>query len=284
MAFNFAAAEKQALKDTECRKLGLILLGQSGGGKSFAAGTFGVKTLYLYGSGESHGPTAARHSGGGNVVPVLWDYDDEGVKLAPDAAYKRLLDCLRDIESITAAGFKAVMVDGATELEALIRQTKRWEQLCLTDKGKHNNFAEGTAAGTMFRAVLDALRELQRAADVHYAMTCILDVRQLGADGAILESAPRLTGYQLADSIVPQFPDIVVVGRMLKNEVPGHYFQFLAGVTKSSKDAAGEIKKTVNFHPRIAGKALTDLPAAVPADLGKLAAFKAGTKKAKEPT
>ena len=279
MAFNFAAAEQSALKDMDCKKLGLMLLGQSGGGKSFAAGTFGVKTLYLYGSGESHGPAAARHAGGPNVIPVIWDHDDDGTRVNADKAYKRLLDCLRDVEGIRQAGFQAVMVDGATELEALIRQTKQWEQLCLTDKGKHNNFAEGPAAATMFRAVLDALRDLQRALDIHYAMTCILDVRQLGSDGVILESAPRLTGYQLADSIIPQFPDIVVVGRMLKNDVPGHYFQFLAGVTKTSKDAAGEVKKTVNFHPRITGKALADLPLAVPADLGKLAAFKAGAKK-----
>ncbi len=278
MAFDFAKAEKQSLKDTSNTKLGLMILGQSGGGKSYAAGTFGVRTLFLYGSGESHGPSAAKKEGGANVVPVAWDFDDEGARLNPDKAYARLMEALSDVEGIKAAGFGAIMVDGATELEQMLRKTKKWEQLCLTDKGKHNNFAEGPATAALFRPVLDGLRDLQRNLGVHYAMTCILDIKRLGEDGAVLESMPRLSGYAVAENLIQQFPDVVVIGRMTKADKVDHYIQFLAGVTKTSKELSGEVKKSINFNPRITGKSVSELPSSVKADLGKLAAFKAGTK------
>ena len=135
MAFNFKAAEAQVAKSIDNKCLALMLLGQSGAGKSYTIGTFGVRTLLLFGTGESHGPQSAKTAGADNVVPVCWDKDDEGNALSPDQAYKRLLEALGDSEGIKAAGFKAIALDGATELEQMIRKTLKWKQLCETDKG-----------------------------------------------------------------------------------------------------------------------------------------------------
>jgi hypothetical protein len=279
MGFNFKAAEARAQKDLSNKGLALMLLGQSGGGKSFAFGTFGVKTLFLYGTGEDHGPTSARKTAAGDLIPVCWDFDDAGERLSPDKAYKRLLDALSDVDGIKAEGFGAVVVDGATELETLIRKTSKWEQACLTDKGKHNNFAESDATKAMFRPVLEGLKDLQRKLGIHYAMSCILDIKQLAEDGEIQEASPKLSGYGVAENLIQQFPDIVAIGRMRnKKEQIAHRLQFLASVTKTSKDATGHVKKTMNFNPRLAGFKVDELPGTLEADLAALAKLKAGSK------
>lgn len=278
MAFNFKAANAQVVKSLDSKALALMLLGQSGAGKSYTIGTFGVKTLFLFGSGESHGPVSARTKGQDNVFPIAWDRDDSGAALNPDQSYKRLLDILSDAEGIKAMEFGAIAIDGATELEQLIRATKKWEQACLTDKGKHNNFAESDATKSLFRPILDSLKNLQSTLGLHYVMTCILDIKQLGDNGSIQEASPKLSGYGVAENLIQQFPDIVTVGRMSKDDKIGHYFQFLANVTRVSKDASGVVKKTMNFNPRITGFNFEELPEAPKADLAALAKFKARTK------
>ncbi len=109
-------------------------------------------------------------------------------------------------------------------------------------------------------------------------MTCILDIRSLGDSGEIQESSPKLSGYGVAENLIQQFPDIVAIGRMSKGDKVTHRLQFLAGVTRVSKDANGVVKKTMNFNPRITGKSVDELPATLPADLAGLVKFKAGTK------
>ena len=273
MGFNFSAAQKEALSDLKNNKLGVMILGQSGAGKSSLAGTFGVKTLYLYTTGESHGAKSAAGLGGEKVFPVCLDYS-EGVALTPDQTYQRIVDVLTDVDGIKKQGFGAIVVDGATELETLIRGTSKWKTLCLTDKGKHNNFAEGTATLTMFRPVIDGLKNLQRDIGIHFAMTCILDVSALSDSGEILESRPRLSTYGVAEGLIAQFDDRIAVGRMCKGDKVAHRIQFLAGVSRDSKDIAGNIKKTINFSPRLAGKTLEQLPDTLAANLAELAKVK----------
>jgi len=274
MAFNFAAATKESVQDLTNNKLGVLILGQSGGGKSSIAGTFGCKTLYLYTTGESHGAKSAAALGNKNIVPICLDYTD-GASLSANETYQRLADILTDVAGIKAQGFGAVVVDGATELEAIIRETNKWKALCTTKDGKHNSFAEGTQVLVMMRPVINGLKDLQRALNIHFAMTCILDVSTLSETGEIMESRPRLSTYGVAEGLIAQFDDRIAVGRMSKGDNVAHRIQFLAGVSRQSKDLVGNIKKTINFSPRIAGKILEDLPDTMPADLAELAAIKA---------
>ena len=270
MTFNFDKAISDSKKDLVNNKLALILLGASGNGKSYAQGTFGCPTLYLYTSGESHGPKAANTPGGNNILPICIDRDGD-TQLKPDDAYKRLLDILGAADKIKALGVGAVTVDGATEIEGLIRETTAFKARAKT------TFDEGPATLALFRPVINALKQLQRDIGVHYCMTCILNVKDFGDDGSVLESTPSLHGYQVATGLVQQFDDVMVVGRLQRGEKVGYRLQLLAGVTKTTKDfKTHEVRKTFNFSPRLTGVDITALGATLDADLGKLAALKAG--------
>jgi hypothetical protein len=103
-------------------------------------------------------------------------------------------------------------------------------------------------------------------------MTCILDVRALGEDGEVVEASPRLSTYSVAESLIQQFGDVVVVGRMEKDEKIAYRFQFGATVSKTSKDVRGVVKKLINFNPRISG--VETLPANMKASLADVIKLK----------
>jgi hypothetical protein len=276
--FNIAKASANARKDLDNKKVGAIILGPSGAGKSSLLGTFGCKTLFLYTGGEVHGPTAAATYGKGDVIGVRFDQDDEGTQLSADDSYARLLSILDAEGSLKEAGIGAIVIDSMTEVEFIIRSTSKFAKDCMTDKGKHNNFAEPQVTLNLFRPVLVKLRDLQLNIGIHYAVTCLLTVSAIGDNGEIEESAPKLSGYMVADGIIPQFPDVLVVGRMVgKSGIPARRIQFNAGVSKVSKDAVGTVKKMINFDPRITG--VEKLPGNMEASLAKVVEMKQGEAK-----
>ena len=241
--------------------LQLITLAPSGGGKSFLAGTSGVKTLYIHGVGENHGYESARISGGDLIVPFRWDIDDDGNEIkSPDAQYKRLTDVLSSTNQLVEAGFKFIVVDSATEVESLIKGTTRFTTLC-THNGKYNNFKETEACLSMFRPVLNSLKALSTS-EIGYNLTLILDVKQMDELGMITESSPKLYGYGVAEGVIQQFPDIVVVSPIMNPETEeiAHRIYFNAGVSRVQKDEKQRVKKTINFSPRITGVPLQELP------------------------
>lgn len=272
--FSFAKAAANARKDLDNRRVGAIILAPSGGGKSTLGGTFGCKTLFIFGGAESHGPVAASVHGG-DIVAVRFDQDDEGNNLDPDDAYARLLSILDAEDAIKKEGFGAIVLDSLTEVENTVRATSKFKTECLSAQGKHNSFAEPAATLGLFRPILVKLRDLQLNLGVHYAATCPLQVSAIGDNGEIMESAPKLSGYSVAEGLILQFPDVLVVGRMIgKTGNAAHRLQFNAGVTKTSKDQLGTIKKTVNFTPRVTG--VKTLPPNIEASLAKVAEMKAG--------
>lgn len=272
MSFNLLAAINEGSDVLKNQAIGAIVLGPSGAGKSTLLGSFGVKTLYLHTTGEAHGAKAASTIGK-DIIPVCIDYS-ENKQLTPDEAYTRLCQILDASEQIAATQIGAIVVDGATELEALVRSTKRWEALCKTKDGKHNSFAETGATCSMMRDVVQKLIKLQRDLNIHYAMTCILDVKALGDDGEIVESAPRLQGYAVAETLLQSFPDVVVVGRMVRDGISKHKLQFGVDMQKTSKDGKGQIKKTINYTPRLTGITADKLPAYMDADFKAVIKFK----------
>lgn len=272
MSFNFRKAADNAKKDLNNPYVGAIVLSPGGGGKSSLMGTFEGKTLYLYTGDESHGPAAAA-ANGGEVIAVRVDEDDDGGKLTPDQSYSRLLELLTAEEGIRDEGFKAIVIDSLTAFETLIRATSKFRAACMTDKGTHNKFAEPQAVLDLFRPILVKLRDLQLNLGVHYACSCPLDVVAMGDNGEIMESKPKLSTFSVAEGLVLQFPDVLVVGRMVKDEKSSWRIQFNAGVSKASKDQSGATKKCINFNPRIMG--IQNLPANMPANMQKVAELKA---------
>ena len=84
----------------------------------------------------------------------------------------------------------------------------------------------------------------------------------------------------VVEGILQQFGDVLLVGKMVKDDKISHRIQFNGTVSKVSKEANGTIKKLLNFSPRVSGITLDKLPSSIPADLKKLAEFKAkGGKK-----
>jgi hypothetical protein len=274
--FNYASAIEQGEKEAESTSLQLILLGQSGAGKSHAIGTLDVPTLYVYFSGENHGVKAAKKDGGKKIMPIAVDVGLDGKILPPDQTYERLLALLDDVDGFRKMGFKAIALDGATEIEALIRATSKWRTLCLSNKGSHNAFEEPRATVTLFRPILNGLQRLQRETDCHYVMTCVLDVKEYGDSNEVVECSPRLLGYQVAESVVQQFGDIVVVGLMKRDGVVKPKFQMMTDVVKTSKNDKGVVKKTINFSCRITGLGVEKLQPYMPASLKELAELKRG--------
>jgi hypothetical protein len=279
MGFDFNKAEKLAVtKAARPTLLSAIVLGPSSSGKSYLAGTLGEKTLYLYLKREDHGVASAKIEGDKNIIDVCVDIDDDGNLLGQDAAYKRILTILADVEGIKAAGFKLIVIDGLSELEQLVMGTAVWKTECLTDKGAHNGFAEGKASVKTIQAILDALRNAQRQLNLHYYVTCILDCKKLDSeDGEILESSPQLLGYVVPSTLIPPFPDQIVVGRMKSPDGKiTHRLQFQAGVGKASTDQkTKELKKFMNFTPRLRDVPSDLLPRHMPADLKKVLELKA---------
>ena len=272
MAFDFAAAEKRVVaeKVRTVKPLAAIVLGPSSSGKSFLMGTLGVKTLYLHTSGEEHGPDSAKLSADSDIFDIEFDRDPAtGKPLGNDAAYKQLLEILSNRAWVVKMGFKAVAVDGATELESLIRGTGAFTTECLSKEGNHNGFAEPAATLKLLRPMMTLLRGLGRNLSMHYMVSCLLDIKKLAKNGEILESEPNLLGYKVASTYLPQFPDQIVVGRMVDpdgNEM--HRLQFSAGVSKSSVDNKTKaVKKFSNFSPRLRGVDSNNLPTHMKADL-----------------
>jgi len=275
MAFDFKALEKTS---TRAPVIEAICFGAGGGGKSVLAGTLGGKILYLYGGGETHGPDQAKMFCDGTIVPLRIDTYENPEK-NPDIALKTVQAVLEDREGIKKAGFTGVVLDSATEVEALIRGSKAYLKKCITKDGGHNAFAEPRAVTELFRPILSALRDLADEG-VHYVVTCALDVKTLDDEsGGLLECIPKLSTYSVAETIVLQFPDVLAIGPMIhpKTGEKQHRLQFNADVTKVSKDASGNIKKFVNFNPRICGVVKTQ--AHMKADLKEVLKLKKEAKK-----
>jgi hypothetical protein len=264
---DYKAEIAKAKAKMERKLVNAIVLSPSGGGKSALAGTFGVPTLYLFASSEEHGPESASAFANCEITPICIDADR-----TPDQAIEFLIEILSNKDFLK--DFEAIVVDGATALEILIRETNRFKIACMTDKGKHSSYAEGPAALSVFNEILGLLR----ASDKHTLMTCILDVREVDAEtGEILDSSPRLGTYSLAEGIVLQHPDVFIIGPLTKDDKTAHRIQFAARMNKTSKEASGKVKKLLNFTPRITG--VKDLPNSLPPKLSEVIKLKRGEKK-----
>jgi hypothetical protein len=276
MSFDLATALKEGQAVLKQKQLGAILLGSSGSGKSRACGTMGVKTLYLYTSGEQHGALSAS-SGGSEILPICVDQEG-GKALDPDAAYSRLLAIINDGEAISKAGIKAVVIDGLTEIESMILETKAWKQRVQVEYKGVASYA-GPVTLSLMRPILTGLQKLQKDHGIHFVVTCILNVKELGEHGEIMSAEPKLKGFDVATDMVRQFADVLIIGQMSNGEVSKPRIQIGAHVSKASKDFKTlEVRKLQNFHVRVTGCDLSGAPDTLAPNLAKIAEYKASGK------
>jgi hypothetical protein len=261
--------------DVKTDKLFLLVLGASGAGKSFCFGTAPGKIAYIYLNAERHGVSSARKSGN-NIIPILIDIDKTGAERKPDEAVKYGLAALNP-EALKKAEITTVVVDGLTELEKLVRRTKKWQERCETASGKHNSFAEPAATVEILDQFMTALRIAQDTAGVHVVVSGILDVQEADANGSVTLAKPRATGYTVAESMIQQFPDILVIGEVTKRDgTSGRVFQTGGELKKVSVDEDKKVKRFINFSCRLSGVA--ELPTFIKADLKSVIELKTSGK------
>lgn len=275
--FDYKKAEQSARKLMECKKLQLIILGHQGAGKSFVVGTLGVKTLYLYGTRESHGPVSASTLGGDNVFPLCMDYgtwadEKEERHFTSDESMAMIEQVLKDYAWMREEKFGAIVIDGLPVLEGIAKDSTLWKEKCKTASGKHNTYRETESTQEVLGSMLGWLKAAQVELDVHVIATGIIDVKEKDGFGGVVEAVPRLAGYGLAETMNQHFADITCIGKMSMGGEVKYKFQFLVDLTKASKDLQGNLKKSMNFSPRISG--CKDLPDIMNADLDELAAYK----------
>jgi hypothetical protein len=278
MSFNWEKALAMASASMEQRALEAIILGPSGAGKSYLMGSTGVPTLYLYSTGESHGPRAAAARAkecGSTVLPICMDLDEDGNRLNGDAVLARISTVLATVGLFEGLGIRAVAIDGAAELENYIRDSAAWIKLCKTKDGSHNSFAEPAATCALFRPIFNQLKDLQRTRGVHVMVSAMLDVKAYGELNEVVEAVPRAKGFSVCEMLIQQFGDVLVIGPLKKDGETRWRLQFMSDLSKSSVDPKLKVvKRTVNFNPRLNG---VTPPAYVDADLRAVIELKKGS-------
>jgi hypothetical protein len=268
--FNFdkaISATQATLNDTS--KLELLLMGPSGAGKSYTIGTLDVKTLYLYAMRETHGPKTAKVSGGDKIVPICIDYGTWGDETSAraftaDESLQFVRSILTSFDWIKKSGFEAIALDGIAALEVIVKETSEWKKKCLTTQGKHNGFKEAEASQEILGGIINLLKGCQRELSIHIIATAPLEIKDQDGFGGITEAMPRLQGYGVCESIVANFGDVLVVGKMSRNNEVRWRFQSLMDIKKVSKEENGTVRKVLNFSPRLSG---VKLPSTMDADL-----------------
>jgi len=264
-----SAATEKANKSGD--NLFCCILGPSGAGKSHTIGTLGVKTLYLYFAGEAHGVKSASKSGE-HITPFCVDYVD-GKALSADETLNLIREVINDAKGLQKAGFEALALDGLSELDLCLSQTKELKVQCLTPAGKIDGFRIASVTKQMGNGLVKDLLNLQRETGIHILTTCILEVKEYGEDGGFDECTPRLSTFGFAEAVLQMFPDRVIVCPIQRTNKETseletvHVFDNRVTVSRSAKNDKGGIKKTSNFSPRVESGAMATV---MRADLKKL--------------
>lgn len=250
----------------------LVVLGPSGAGKSHFIGTHPGRTLYLYGSGESHGPNSASKNNK-DLLPIAWDRikkGDEISDLTPDQILPRIKERL-DPQVIKANGVKCVALDSWTNLALDIKKSTLFKQRCTDAKGNHNAFKETEVLGAMLLDVVKCLQTLVDYHDVDVITTLDLQIQNVGDDGTILESKPSLPTFGVAKALVQTFGDILVLGRIGEKRTP--VFQSFAKAATSSIDRESKVMvKYVEYSPRLTN--VNELPETIEASVSAIMKLK----------
>jgi hypothetical protein len=285
VGFDFAKM-KQESKVSPNTALKALILGASGSGKSYTAGTLKVPTLFLYLTSESHGPISASATNP-DIFAVCLDrkevFDSSPGKpgdiLSPDESLKKLRAILAN--DITK-DFKALVIDSITDLEILILKSDEFKSLCTTDKGKINDFKKPEAV-LMMLSDLFGLIDKHWQNGMHVVATCASHVTNVDSSGTAENIVPVLTSYGVVEKVVRIFPDILLLTTIERANEEGveekkRCFSFNTNVNKVSKDLSGKIKKTLNFSARITGLSDEETPDVMAPNLQKVLALKHKSK------
>lgn len=249
-----------------------IVFGPSGAGKSSSIGTLNKSTLVLHSQVESHAATNARANSETPDSIVGMDYSvyTEENTLDADKTYQNLVSVLKDTELPKA--FEAIALDSWTELQSIVGRTSKFRDMCRTDKGVHNKFAETDSYLALLNEVVQALLNLHRQG-VHIVTTCAALVKEASDDGTEITAKPSLLGFNVGEGLVRNFSDVLFVAltRTEENKAE-HKLLFNPTVGLVSKDQKGKVQKMsfANFSPRLSYFKREDLPDITDVNLSKI--------------
>jgi hypothetical protein len=256
-----------------------LLVGPSGFGKSSMIGTLKGTTLFIHTRSEHHGLRAAAALGG-DMLGICIDmkeeidgsnYDDVviGDLLSPDQAYDKLVSVL----SSDLSGIDNIAVDSLSDLDLLLKRTSTFTNMCQTDKGRHNKFAEPEASIKLIRGVVDLLGT-HHARGKNVVVTLAARVKERDGDGKLESVELILSTYGCAEQIPRLFSEVLLLDIVEVDEEKRHACVFLAQVKREAKDVSGTVKKAMSFEPRITGVTRDKLPAFCKADFNKISELK----------
>lgn len=259
MKISFESFKKNALKYDD-DKLFCLIAGVRGAGKSTVLGTLNVPTLLIASALESHAIEASKLFND-NILPTLYDVDEDGKQMKPDVAMNNLnsiLDFLIASDDIHE-NIQAIALDSISAIDKTLLETTR----ILTEK---NGFERIKIVEQEHLKIIKKLKEIHRKG-IHVLATMPI-LATYDDDGLYTSARPEITGITTTSNIAGNFNDVVVVG----NTGTQYIFQMNLIIKKVGKEASGADKQIV-FHPRITGLSKQDLVAAagesllLPADL-----------------
>lgn len=262
-----------ARKPKTLEPLFAVILGASGSGKSAAAGTLGVPTLYLRTPVESHGGVSASSMSkrlfGEDFITEVDVF--EGAKNA-DAAWKNLLATLEDPE--LPKQFGAVVLDSLTDVQLnLIHELSSWKEATTSSNGKPNKLAVPGADTEFLNDLINIRLKKLQAKGVHVVMLAAATVVSVSDDGTEVLAKPGLAGNMPSALVNRSCPDVLLVNRVRNEEgVYEHNFLFYPKVVAEGKNAQGVVTKTEGFAMRVSH--IFDLPERAPARLDELIKYR----------
>lgn len=236
--------EKLKSKQFQENKLFCLISGIRGSGKSTTIGTLGVPTLLIASSFESHAVQASQTFGKENIIPSLYDVDENEKQLRPDAAIQNLHDILDFLITTPdlLENIGAVVVDSISAIDKTLLETTRILQ-------EKNGFEAMKIMEQEHFRIIKKLKELHRKG-LHVVATMPI----LGAfdeEGFYVSAKPEIRGVTATSNIAGIFSEVLVCAKINKE----HFFQMDLLIKKVGKEVSGD-KKEIAFHPRITG--LTD--------------------------
>jgi hypothetical protein len=212
--------------------------------------------------------------GKGKIFSLEYTVRNDKGNVDADATFKNLLNILKDEE--IANQFEAVALDSWTELQTIIGETREFREACLTEKGKHNKFAESDEYTRRLNQVVHACLHLH-SKGLHVFTTCAAIIKDTDVEGSDVSAKPNLKGWSVGEDLVRNFPDVLYVQlfRVINDkgdELSRHKFLFNPKVSAEAKDAGGKVTKVSfsNFAPRISYFKRDDLPHDSDVDLAKI--------------
>lgn len=240
----------------------LVVLGESGCGKSHFMGTYpSGNVLHLHGKAESHGAASAVKSATDRLISVEWE---QGNKILAD------LKNLLSPQTIKENGISVVGLDSLTVLARDLKETDLFKQKCTNAKGQHNSFKESEALLDLLSLVISWLSVLHKEHDIDIICSLHAQVTAKNDDETIAEAKPSLPTFSVAEYLIGQFSDVLILGRLKGEPV----FQNNAKAARTSKDTENKITKFINFNPRLTG--VNNLPATIEPSVKALLDLKKG--------